>query len=306
MDVFLIHLIVEETILKIIYKIYQPDKGYEEIQAKIYNHNSGRNVTGKEIQERFEREKVDPNSIRYAFNEDMKPLAYVQARDYPQMGEIHIGYPWALPDCPIEVQEKLFDDLFEYMMNRKTELKLKMSVLNEDKYLHFINRKDFKKEREFFNYDVSIKDGLQIDPELQGYSSRYAKKEDFKDIVDTYINGFFNGDENRRQQIESIITRAFERDVLILMFKNQKLIGGASFSKNDPPEEFIRPGPFFTLPDFEDCIITLIQKISTHVKENNWDKKYIRIPLSNTDVPDIKAIETIPHKKKISAMKFGI
>ena len=43
--------------------------------------------------------------------EDGKMLAYVQARDYPPEKEIHLGYPWAVSDCPEGVQDKLFDEL---------------------------------------------------------------------------------------------------------------------------------------------------------------------------------------------------
>ena len=49
------------------YKIYEANKGLEEFQAKIFNQANNRNVKAKEIQERFEDEKIDLKTVRYAF-----------------------------------------------------------------------------------------------------------------------------------------------------------------------------------------------------------------------------------------------
>ena len=103
------------------YKNYAPDQGFEEIQGKLYSMNNDRTVTGDDIRERFENEKIDPKSVLYAFTSDNEPLGYIQARDYPQLGQIHIGRPWTTPDCPDEVKDKLFNDLFAYMISRKSE-----------------------------------------------------------------------------------------------------------------------------------------------------------------------------------------
>ncbi|MHA2053071.1 MAG: hypothetical protein ACW99F_05665, partial [Candidatus Hodarchaeales archaeon] len=87
----------------ITYKYWEKDAGFEEIQAKVYNENNPDNTnpaTAKDIVERFARENIDPKTVRYAFTGDDKPLAYIQARDYPEVKETHLGYPWALPDCP--------------------------------------------------------------------------------------------------------------------------------------------------------------------------------------------------------------
>jgi len=62
------------------YRFYEPNKGLEEFQAKIFNQANNRAVTAKEIRKRYEEEKIDPKTVRYAFSNDNKPLAYVQAR----------------------------------------------------------------------------------------------------------------------------------------------------------------------------------------------------------------------------------
>ena len=99
--------------MEIKYHFWEKGKGYEEHQAEIYNKNNpGPNpVTAKDIIDRYERENIDPKTVMYAFAADGKMLAYIQARDYPEPKQTHIGYPWRVNDCPGEVQDKLFDDM---------------------------------------------------------------------------------------------------------------------------------------------------------------------------------------------------
>ena len=56
--------------MKIIYKDWEQDKGYEEEQAKIYNENNPgpQAITSKQIIERYKNEKIDPKTVKYAFN----------------------------------------------------------------------------------------------------------------------------------------------------------------------------------------------------------------------------------------------
>ncbi len=112
------------------YRHYAPNQGLEEQQAKVFNEAAKPPIlaTGKAIQERYELENVDPKTIRYAMTADGTMPAYCQARDYPALGETHIGYPWALPQCPSDVQEKLFDELLAYLKERKEPLTIRTPV----------------------------------------------------------------------------------------------------------------------------------------------------------------------------------
>ena len=106
--------------MEINYKYWKKDAGFEELQAEIYNANNPEQqqpVTAKDIATRFKNEKIDPKTVRYAFMDD-KAIAYVQARDYEEPKETHLGYPWALTDCPEEVQHKLFDEMLSYIKTR--------------------------------------------------------------------------------------------------------------------------------------------------------------------------------------------
>ena len=61
--------------MKLVYKNWEPNKGYEEDQAKIYNTNNNGSTSGKDIVERYQREKIDPKTVRYVFDaKGKKPL----------------------------------------------------------------------------------------------------------------------------------------------------------------------------------------------------------------------------------------
>jgi hypothetical protein len=293
------------------YKVYAPDQGFEEGQAKIFNDANNRTITAQEIKARFEQENIDPNTVRYAFSEDGTLLAYIQARDYPQLGEVHIGIPWAISECPLNVQEKLFDDLFDYMMERKSDLKLKINVLNEEKYLHFVKRKDFKRENEYLAFDLDATEGIDIDISKLGYSIREGTDADYKMMIDSFLINFLNGDEKQRPQAETYINNFKQQELFYLALNDGTLVGSIGLSK--PNEEigvlqnqFFRFAPMFTIPDFEDSIIPLIKQTSEYVIKNNWKIQIMRVNLRETDFPDIKAIRSIPHKEVTIAIKFGL
>ena len=90
---------------KTVYRNWEQDQGLEDIQAKIYTEAASLPASADEIRERNIRR--DSQMTRYALTEDGKPLAYVTARDSgSEPGRTYIGYPWAMPNCPKEVQER--------------------------------------------------------------------------------------------------------------------------------------------------------------------------------------------------------
>jgi hypothetical protein len=76
-------------------------------------------------------------------------LAYIQAR--AGKDELFsLGYPWATPDCPVEVQEKLFDEMLSYIK------------LKNPKMIRYWLHDDWKNQMEFFNkkgFKISGRDG---------------------------------------------------------------------------------------------------------------------------------------------------
>lgn len=82
--------------MNITYAKYEPDKGFEEKQALIYNKAikpyGGDTVTAERIKQRIKRDKPDFNGIRFALQEDSKePLVYIQYRARDTSKTIWIG-----------------------------------------------------------------------------------------------------------------------------------------------------------------------------------------------------------------------
>ena len=160
--------------MEINYRFYEPNQGLEEIQAKIFSQANNQVVTGKEIQERFEREKIDPKTVRYAFTKDNKPLAYIQARDYENIREVHIGRTWSMPDCPEEVKIKMFDNLLTYMKGRKSELRLKFKTSGEPEQIKFAEDRGFKLDHKNIRFTIDLESIAKFDSAKLNYTIRRA------------------------------------------------------------------------------------------------------------------------------------
>ncbi len=73
------------------------------------------------MKERIQKQKADPKHIRYAFSEEGLLLAYIQARA-GKNGLFSLGYPWVTPECPIGIQEKLFDEMLLYIKQKNPKM----------------------------------------------------------------------------------------------------------------------------------------------------------------------------------------
>jgi len=165
------------------YQYYEPNKGLEEQQAKIYTEAAEIPVTAEEIKARYESEKIDPKTVRYALTEDGKMLAYVQARDYPAVEETHIGYPWALPECPVETQEKIFDELLAYIKQREATLKIRAGAgLEQESNIEFFKKRGLVEVERGYEYfvDMNVEEAskMEKDDVDRRFTSRVASEND--------------------------------------------------------------------------------------------------------------------------------
>ncbi|RLI65811.1 MAG: hypothetical protein DRO88_03555, partial [Promethearchaeia archaeon] len=171
--------------MQVEYKFYEPNKGWEEIQANLYNNVLERMpysvfhpVNAERIKERFNYEKKDPQMIRYAISESGEPLAYIQAS--LSGNQVWIGYPWGVEKCPPEVQEKLFSDLFTYVKEKYPDKELVMGYISKSwQAMH-----DFAKKHGFEISDIADFYGIELDAVSKPsdfsspYSCRIATVED--------------------------------------------------------------------------------------------------------------------------------
>jgi len=166
----------------IIYKTYEPDQGLEEIQARLFTQGTGIKVTSEEIKNRIKKERTNPNFLRYAFSEEGKALAYIQARK--ERSHIYaIGYPWATPNCPSDVQNKLFDDLQNYLLEKNPD-ELRYWIHNSWKHVEsFFLKKGFKKTFSGFRYEFNVTELSKLDFSLLGFTSRLATHQDLEALI---------------------------------------------------------------------------------------------------------------------------
>ncbi|MFX0092414.1 MAG: hypothetical protein ACFFBD_11675, partial [Candidatus Hodarchaeota archaeon] len=179
--------------MKVIYRHYESDQGLEEIQAKIYTEVSGLPATAAQIRERNLMQ--DPKMTRYALTEEGVPLAYVTARDagsHDPEGRTYVGYPWVLPDCPFEVQEKIFDELFAYLRKREKTLEIVTTIVvnskNVKEQISFFEQKGFREKERLFRYfldfDVNEVSKWEMTNDTSSFSSRLATIEDIDQLVE--------------------------------------------------------------------------------------------------------------------------
>ncbi|MHA2273570.1 MAG: hypothetical protein ACXACI_17080 [Candidatus Hodarchaeales archaeon] len=234
--------------MEVEYRYYEPNQGLEEQQAKLYSEISGNPATGEEIKARYEREKIDPKTVRYAFDKDNKMLAYVQARDYPTVEETHLGYPWALPECPPVVQDKIFDELTAYIKDRKETLAIKVSAaIENEKAITFFKKKGLVEAERFYTYsvdlDVTETSKLEID---EAFTSRAATEDDLDLILElakTDPNAAFS---DEAQWTEYFKERVFEQAKSgetarypILIFHEDQLVCASAPLRMEPDGRFV-------------------------------------------------------------------
>ncbi|MFX0170344.1 MAG: hypothetical protein ACFE9L_00330 [Candidatus Hodarchaeota archaeon] len=216
--------------MKVKYHDWEPNQGFEEKQAEMYNKNNPDNqqpVTAKNIIDRYEREKIDPKTVQYAFAEDGQLLAYIQARDYPNVEETHIGYPWGAENCPKEVKSKLFDDMLEYIKQRKKTMTILASAPAEnEKIIGFFKEKGLVEKSRGYRYELKLEDISKDEDTDQEYTTRLAAPEDIPLLVDLikafgYYTGQFNSDEDIVNYFKD---RVFKDGHAILVFKDETLV----------------------------------------------------------------------------------
>ncbi len=229
--------------MKVIYRHYEPNQGLEDLQAKIYSEASGRPASGEEIRAKYKDQKKDPKTTLYALTEDGDPLAYVQATDSSShIGRTHISYPWALLGCPAEAQEKIFDEVFEYLLQREQTFEitapLVINVEGVDKRIEFFQRKGFfEKERMYYySYDFNINEvcNWEIANEIQSFTCRAATLGDLEKLIE-----LCQIDPNWQFLTKEVATNYFRDRVLkdgntVLIFHNNQVVATGAILRVHP------------------------------------------------------------------------
>ena len=276
--------------MDVVYKNYEPNKGFEELQAKIYNEAvkpyDGATVTPEQIKSRFEADKPDFQGIRYALKPDGSPLAYIQYRYEKKDNEIHIGYPWATAECAPDVQEKLYSEELAYVKSKYSGAKILMGYISNS----FSRMHDFAKRKGFVVNDVEkqfefdIKSAIKV--KVEGNKPKLATMEDLETLVtlgtsDTelemskdYATSYFKG-------------RVIPQGNCIILSKDAKPVAACAALKAWRKEtSLIR----FTAiaPGNESLKLSLYAELAKHLMSVSWeDKKLVFNLLGKRDYSDL-------------------
>lgn len=292
--------------MDIIYKNYTPNEGLEEIQGNLYSMNNDRTVTGKEIQERFEQEKIDPKSVIYAFKSDNKPLAYIQARDYPQLGQTHIGRPWAIPECPDEVKEKMFNDLFKYMVSRETDLKLLLNTNLDSKMEQLAKDNDMVLDRNLIQLEFDLTTLAKFDKSSYNYTIRKANTDDLEAIY-TCRNLAYRTDPNERNdRFTEYLKTTIESGYFYLVYEGETLIGAGASRK--PTEEEVTTNLglaiVFTLLEKEEVIVFLFDHLLNLAEKDGWKKDHISIAYTDENDREMGILRSVVRKEEKISTRY--
>ena len=284
--------------MKIKYQTFEPNKGFGEIQAKIYTTASGLPARAEEIEQRNIGRGAE--MTRYALTEKGEPLGYITAYDSDsEIGRSSIGYPWTMPDAPQEVQTRLFNEMITYLKSREKTLEIRTAVVLTskiaDKQLAFFKEQGFvERERVYrFNrdYDVTEVSTWKSPKGKDAFTSRKATPKDLQLLIelaqaDDYIKQAFPTKEAWTHYFKD---RVLEDDHAVLVFENDQAVAASAALRLKPDQQFLlgdkeRIIMRFTAirPGYRHAWKDLLIAIAREAKAAGWTKIPIRLSFGFT------------------------
>lgn len=272
--------------MKVKYTVWEPDKGLEDIQAKIFSHASGIPERAEVIRQRNLQRA--PEMTRYALTEDGEPLAYVTARDSSSgEGRTYIGYPWTMPDCTEEIQLKLFDEHLSYLEKREETKEIGTTVITRsnlrDQQTEFFTKRGFVEDERIFTYilalDVDETSKLAVSEKGSALKSKTASEGDLDHLVEIFM-----AEEGLRNQVadeegaKSYFTdRVLPTGHAVLLYDGDKVVGGTAPLRFQPDGNRVRGDQEriimrFTAirPGYEYAWTRLLVELAKECKKAGW------------------------------------
>ncbi|PWI47817.1 hypothetical protein CEE45_09910 [Candidatus Heimdallarchaeota archaeon B3_Heim] len=254
--------------MEVEYRKFQPNEGLEEIQAEIYVNAQKRipdrdypvptvEEVVQQIKTRNETDAPDVNAIRYALTKDSKPLAYVQSHITNRYNATEVSFPHAMENCPTEVQDKLFQDVVDYVVDRDKDKGPDHQIIAGGIYrskmkqeIAFLKSHNFVVNRKYLTYRYNTGS-----LELEGEEKFTVRKGDLTDETDlaalmevgrldeTALEAFPK-EEQLKRYYENIQRNPLK---IILVFEGDLIVaaGAIRAEENQDPSvqlTFYRPG----------------------------------------------------------------
>ena len=223
--------------MKVKYTVWEPDKGLEDIQAKIFSTASGIPERAEVIRQRNLQRA--PEMTRYALTEDGEPLAYVTARDSSSgEGRTYIGYPWKMPDCPEEVQLKIFDEHLSYLEKREETKEIGTTIITRsalrEQQAEFFSKRGFEEDERIYTYilplDVEETSKRKVSGKAAALKSKAASEKDIDDLVEIFMaeDGLRNQVADEAAAKSYFTDRVLQTGHAVLLYDGDKVVGATA------------------------------------------------------------------------------
>ncbi|TFH31374.1 MAG: hypothetical protein E4G98_00170 [Promethearchaeota archaeon] len=294
------------------YRNYAPNQGLEAIQARIFNQaNVPRNVTPEEIQERFEREKIDPKTVVYAFNEQDEPVAYIQARDYPDRKEVHLGYPWSMPDCPLDVQKKMFSDLLTYLKTRDSDLAIRSNTQNIPKFVEFVKTQGFIEDGKVIRFEINLNSIANAKADFSNlpYTLRKATMDDYDAVKIAYFKALGDLARQDNENFNTFVKQCIESGFMHLAIYNETIVGACTNTIPDAENIALDDQNFglqffFTHIGEEKAISMLMRNAIEIAVREQWNRDTIRIGFTDENSQEMDVLTKIAKDHEVIQFQF--
>ncbi|MHA1945596.1 MAG: hypothetical protein ACXAC6_03125 [Candidatus Hodarchaeales archaeon] len=262
------------------YMFWEPGKGFEVKQAEVFNEGNQfkfQPASEDQIKQTFEKEKVDPKTIRYAFLAD-KMVSYVQARIRDKSKEIHLSFPWAIPGTPVEVQDTLFDEMLSYVREHQKYSTYKIrvnAIAKPEENLAFLKKRGFVEKNVwkvlFLSHNTVSKASYD-----EKFTARVGTEEDIPLMINLIKE---DGRYSEQFSEDELIIKYFKESVLatghlILVFVKDDLLGATAPlivkpSENEEERVILRFSAFKDAKT-QEAFIPLVIEISKECIESGY------------------------------------
>ncbi|MFW9808951.1 MAG: hypothetical protein ACFFE6_06180 [Candidatus Thorarchaeota archaeon] len=268
------------------YKVWEPDKGLEDIQARIFSEASGIPERAEVIRQRNLQRA--PEMTRYALTKDGEPLAYVTARDSSSgEGRTYIGYPWKMPNCPEEVQLKLFDELLSYLEKREETKEIGTTIITRSRLREaqeeFFTKRGFEEDERIFTYilplDVTETTKLEVSDKASALKSKVAAKKDIDDLVEIFMadTGLRSQVANEEGAKSYFTDRVLQVGHAILLYDGDKVVASTAPLRFQPDGNRVRGDEERIImrytairPGYEYAWARLLVELAKECKDAGW------------------------------------
>lgn len=295
----------------VIFKKYERDHGFEDIQAFIYNEAvkpyHGDPVTGEAIANRLQnhRPEQDSKAITFAFSPDNQPLAYIQYREYAN-GRVYIGFPWSIPGTPAWIPDKLYADMFSYLQTKYPDKQdLFFGFVNKD-YSHAIEKVKllgFTQSDWTATYRVSHAKILPLND--SSYTYKIATPDDLSSIVticlsDQSVSGM--GKETLERFVKRNLLETDQHSVTILLQKDGLDIAVFGLAYGDE-DDFLGGRLIAVLKTYENSFSALLGALAKILQEKNLLKD-ITMPVDDSVKYQRDVLESLGASVESKTLEF--